>query len=399
MPRNHSDFLQAFVEYASVGEAPLHILWWVGVSTVAGALRRRVWIDQGFFHWIPNFYIVVVAPPGVVAKSTAANIGMDLLRGINTQAGEDVIHFGPDISSWQSLVQELGKIGEQFDYNGGQYPMSAMTVAIDEFGTFIDPFNREQIDNLTNLWDGKRGRIWKATKTQGHDLVEWPWLNIFACTTPTWLETNFPESFLGSGFLSRLVFLFASDKRQLVAYPSRALPPDFGVRQQRLVADLQDIASLAGPFTMTEAAYAWGEAHYAEHWGKHTENSRERQGFAARKQGHLHKLAMIVSAARGHFPRLDVEHLEEAERQLAIVEPGITSVLGSIGSTALTRAAKEIVEVVGKHGVITRADLFRTRFFRRLSNREYDEALKAAQAAGLVEQGETGALRLREKKQ
>lgn len=133
MARNFCDWLDAFVEYASIGEAPTDILWWVGVSTLAGALRRKVWLDQVFFQWVPNFYIVVVAEPGIVAKSTTANIGFNLLSEV------DGIHFGPDITSWQALIQEMSvNCGEFFDYRGMQYPMHAITCAIDEFGTFLD---------------------------------------------------------------------------------------------------------------------------------------------------------------------------------------------------------------------------------------------------------------------
>jgi hypothetical protein len=49
-------------------------------STLAGALRRRVWLDQAYFRWHPNFYIVLVAPPGIVSKSTTAGVGMSLAQ-------------------------------------------------------------------------------------------------------------------------------------------------------------------------------------------------------------------------------------------------------------------------------------------------------------------------------
>ena len=68
--RNHADWLTAFMDYASYGEAPRHMYFWTGVSAIAGALRRKVWIDQAYFKWYPNFYIVLVAPPGIVSKST-----------------------------------------------------------------------------------------------------------------------------------------------------------------------------------------------------------------------------------------------------------------------------------------------------------------------------------------
>ena len=89
--RNYADWLKAYLKYAEATEAPQHMHFWSGVSAVAGALRRKVWIDQAYFKWYPNFYIVLVAPPGIVSKSTTVGIAMDLLRKVPG------IHFGPDV--------------------------------------------------------------------------------------------------------------------------------------------------------------------------------------------------------------------------------------------------------------------------------------------------------------
>ena len=72
--RNHADWLTAFMEYASYGEAPRHMYFWSGVAAIAGVLRRKVWIDQAYFKWHCNMYIVLVAPPGIVSKSTTAGV-------------------------------------------------------------------------------------------------------------------------------------------------------------------------------------------------------------------------------------------------------------------------------------------------------------------------------------
>jgi len=77
--------------------------FWTGVSTLAGALRRKVWVDMGYFKWFPNFYIILVAPPGIVSKSTTAGIGMSLLRQVPD------IQFGPDVITWQALVQSFAE--------------------------------------------------------------------------------------------------------------------------------------------------------------------------------------------------------------------------------------------------------------------------------------------------
>jgi hypothetical protein len=382
--RNYGDWLEAFVDYASVGESPLNILYWVGVSTIAGALRRRVWVEQDFFQWVPNFYIVVVAPPAVVSKSTTANIGFNLLGKV------EGIHFGPDITSWQALIEEMGGIGEEFEHEGGHYKMHAITCAIDEFGTFLDPTNREQVDSLVRLWDGKLSdrAFRKLTKTQGTDILDNPWINLYACTQPVWLNNNFPETFLGGGLLSRIIFLHADAKRQLVPLPSVAIrarnvkEPRYKLMPDRLAADLRAMAALSGPFTVTPAAEEYNDAHYRAHWTK-IAGSTEATGFAGRKQTHMFKLAMIVSASRGDFPILDAKHLIEADRQLTLVEPGINKVLQVVGSKGITKAAQEIVDaVIAAGGTMLRREVYGKHFFRRLSNRDYEEAIKGAQAAG-----------------
>lgn len=387
--RNYDDWLAAFVEYASIGEAPLHVLYWVGVSTIAGALRRKVWIDQVFFRWVPNFYVVAVAEPGIIAKSTTANIGFDLLADVQNVEGSGVgtINFGPDIATWEVLIQEMGKIGEMVDIgNGVRVPMSAITCAIDELGTFLDPTNREQVDALTRLWDGKISKraFRKATKTQGTDVIEAPWINVFACTTPTWVNSNFPEYFLGSGLFSRMIFVHAEGKRQLVALPSKHRPKSFTITQQKLITDLTAIAALSGEFKPNKSWEDWMEKWYTEHWteGRHT--ARELQGYPARKQTHLAKLSMIIAAARGDFPTLGGEHLEEAHRQLQIVEPGMAKVYRSVGSSGLPKTSQEIIDVLTKTGPMTRREVFREHFFRKMSNQDFLDAVASLEAAGIV---------------
>ena len=186
--RHFSDWLQAFVQFASYGEAPTKMYFWTGVSTIAGALRRRVWIAQKYFQWVPNNYIILVAPPGIVSKSTTASIGMSLLKEVPG------VNFGPDVVTWQKLVEDMAKSAEMVYWPERELylPMSCVTISSSEFGTLLDPNNREMVDVLVSLWDGQPGAFKKATKTSGSDSIENPWINIIACTTPSLIAGNFP---------------------------------------------------------------------------------------------------------------------------------------------------------------------------------------------------------------
>ena len=216
--RNYADWLKAYLKYAEATEAPQHMHFWSGVSAVAGALRRKVWIDQAYFKWYPNFYIVLVAPPGIVSKSTTVGIAMDLLRKVPG------IHFGPDVVTWQSLVERFASITEAFEYQSEYHPMSAMTLESSEFGNLLDPQDKGMIDLMVALWDGKQGGFEKSTKSSGNDVVENPWINLIACTTPSWINGNFPEYMIGGGFTSRTIFVYADQKAKFIAYPGLRLP-------------------------------------------------------------------------------------------------------------------------------------------------------------------------------
>lgn len=381
--RNFPDWLKSFVEFGSYGEAPLKMLFWTGVSTIAGALRRRVWIDQKFFQWVPNFYVVLVAPPGIVSKSTTANIGMNLLREVPG------IKFGPDVVTWQALIQTLASSAEGVVDPTDPltiHTMSAITVASDEFGTFLNPENSEMIDVLVSLWDGKRGAFQKVTKTSGNDRIENPWINIIGCTTPSWIAGRFPEYLIGGGFTSRCVFLYADKKRQTVAYIDQAVPPGFDEFKARLIHDLEQISLLFGEFELSSDARNWGAAWYNKHWagatGSHL-NTEQYAGYLARKQTHIHKLAMVLAASRSNDLLITEEILQNAEQFVSAIEQDMPKVFARMGQNDLTRGASTIVDSVERAGRITKMALY-SQLFRVMAYRDFDAALNSAVHAGQV---------------
>lgn len=378
-----ADWLADFVEYAASGEASPRCMFWVGVSTVAAVLRRKVWFDQEYFQWSPNFYILIVGAPGSAKKSTSIDIGMQLLKrvpGINT---------GPDSATWQALIEYIGQIREDVTLPDGEvFEHSSVTLSISEFGTFFDAENRELVDNLTSLWDGKLGTIVKMTKTSGNDTLVNPWVNLIAGTTPKWLAENFGAGLVGGGLAGRFIFLHEEMTNKDVAYPKRKMR-DMKARrteQSKLVDGLCVMSKYVGDFELTEEAYVWGEEWYDKQRVALRTLGTEalESGFIVRKQVHLHKLAMVICAARYEFPLVTVTHMQEAELQLNALDADMRKVFGYVGQSKVTTAAREIVEAVTRLGKIERRLLYKMQFFRTLTVGEYNDAVNSAIQAELI---------------
>lgn len=378
--RHHSDWLAAFMDYAKYGEAPKHMYFWAGASAIAGALRRRVWIDQAYFRWHCNMYVILVAPPGIVSKSTTSGMAMNLLRQVPG------VNFGPDVVSWQALVEAFGESTEGFDHQGEIHAMSPLTLESSEFGNLVNPQDKDMIDLLVSLWDGKQGSFEKRTKHSGNDSVENPWINLIACTTPSWIAGNFPEYMIGGGFTSRCIFVYADKKAQFVAYPGLVTPKDLKLQEQRLVEDLTSISKLTGEFKLTPSAIAWGEAWYHAHYttpNPHLEIDRF-GGYIARKQVHIHKLAMILSASEGSSLLITPEHLATASTMITDLEPEMSMVFNQIGKSEASAYVDKLIWFVEAKGKVEYQEAYRYVHSYFPSIRDFEDLMLGAVKAGFI---------------
>src|SRR6266566_2659153 len=239
--RESGDWIASYCASKATLEAPEKFHFWTAVSTIAGALRRHVWFDQGEFKLYPNFFIVFIGEPGIVTKSTAISGGLRLLREIGA-------NIGPSVATWQGFLKRLEQSTEGFSIGDSSVPLAqrkhvttcAVTMHISEWGTFIDPNDRLMVNMLTDLWDCKEGiAIDKTTATQGDLAIINPFVNMLAATTPSWMRDNIKAQFGGWGLSSRIIFVFADSPRQIVAWPGRGhRGSDTSSATKALVTDL-----------------------------------------------------------------------------------------------------------------------------------------------------------------
>jgi hypothetical protein len=383
--RNFSNWLLEYMSYTKHSESPDSLHFWTGVSTIAGALRRKVWIDQRHFQWTPNFYIVFVAPPGIATKSTTIGIGMKLLREV-----KDVC-FGPNSMTWQGLtvaLEESKKVYPKDELGSEFIQMSCLTIPVSELGTFLKPKETDLIDLLVDLWDGG-DRIWKHRIKTGDkpstEIVN-PWMNVIGCTTPAWMRGNFPSYMIEGGLTSRCVFVFGDRKRQLVAYPADLIvSSEYIAHGQRLAEDLIMMSEMLGEYELTIEAKEWGRTWYAEHWkqGKAAVASDRYSGYLARKQTHMHKLAIVLAAAQRQELIITLQDLETAHKIVTALEVDMERVFKAVGASDDSRNMNEILAVVRAAGTIPAGHLWRA-VMNVVDKKDFDIALQGLISAKLI---------------
>lgn len=386
MPRQFSDWLSAYVEFTENSEAPELFHFWAGVSAIGSCLRRRVWLDMLSFKWTPNFYVIFVAPPGISTKSTTANIAEKMLRMV------EGVKFGPQSTTWQALtvaLEESREVIEHDSFPQGFQIMSAISLSIAELGTFLKTKDGDLLDVLTDMWDG-RETVWEhKTKTTGKTDIINPWLNIIGCTTPGWMRQNFPQYMIEGGFTSRVIFLWSDKKRRLIPYPDEVIDRvQYQGQMARLAADLNEMAKLVGPFRLSPDARQWGKKWYEEHWSNRPRAliSDRYGGYLARKQTHIHKLAMVLSVSRGNDLVVQMEDLERSERIMTSLESHMQKVFDSIGLNDTGRINVEILSYMRVYKKMFFIDLFRA-LGNRIEKKDLEAALQGLVQIGTLRMG------------
>ena len=385
--RKLANWLKSYANYTRISESPTEFHFWTGVSVLAGALRRKVWIDMKSFVWTPNFYVILVGPPGIAAKSTSISMGMSLLTHVPS------IRFGPESMTWQALAKDLEDAIEYAKYTKpdsteGMLKMSCLTISVNELGTFLRLDDEQLMSFLIRMWEGQEDIFRHKTKQSGNVQVENPWLNVIGATTPAWLRENFPESMVGGGLTSRVVFVYGDKKRALIPYPDEVVPDaDHERLRADLITDLISISKLSGPYVLSQFAREWGRGWYTDHnnpdlRSQHLISDRF-GGYLARKQTHIHKLAIILAASQRDERRIEEADLKEACDIMEIMERYLAQVIDYIGCVTQRNYVAEIVNIVQHYGQLTDQGLW-SKCMNMMTRRDYEEALKAAYKSGLV---------------
>lgn len=297
--RLNKDWLESFLECTQHSETPFKSLYWCGVGAIAGALQRRVWIDQGRYQLYPNFYIILDADAGVIQKSTTINEALWFLRKV------EGINFGPKSCTWEALIVRMQDIhvsdtnfNEDNFQDQVQTKVSTITVSAPELSVFLDLENKQMVSALIELWDCPED-FEKTTKTSGSEFLEKPCVNLMGGTTPSWMRESFSRWSKEGGLASRFIFICDKHKRQLVAHPQDFINERTHSLRRSLTHDIQRMGMLKGCYKLHPEMMKLSRAWYEDYHTKRAKsNATQTSGFKDRIQTHVLKLCMVIAASR-----------------------------------------------------------------------------------------------------
>jgi hypothetical protein len=112
-------------------------------------------------------------------------------------------------------------------------------------------------------------------------------------------------------------------------------------------------------------------------------------GYLARKQTHIHKLAMVLSASQCDDLVITKDVLEASDSFVSSLERDMPLIYQRIGQTEITRGSSQILEIVARAQAIERSELYK-KLFRTMSYRDFELALMGAIQAGHITQTQVG---------
>jgi len=378
--RQCGNWIRAYLDFTSESESPESYHLWAGISAIASAVRRNVWLDQGLYVLFPNLYIAFIGPPARTAKSTALYLQKGIINNIPG------VKMGPAACSREQLIRAMAE--SKFDNQ------CALTIHSSEFSDLIDTSGILMIQFLTTIYDGNYvdAAGWKyETKHQGKDNIINPFLNMIIGTTPSYFAESMPESIVGHGFTSRTIIVYEEKERHQNPRP-RA---NDSALAKALVDDLRHISRIRGEFkwggnvlrkdddgnAVTEAMDTYDRYYRSLYDNVPVDHRLE--GFHWRKKTHVLKVAMLLALAERDDLIIQSRDVETAAQFLRDLEPSMARAFSAVGRNEFASVIERIGSQVRLAGEISLEDIY-SRNYSAGSAYELDNVIQTLEKMGAV---------------
>ena len=407
MTRNYTDYVGACVDAVKKSPIPKPFARWTALSSVAGALGRRVWFPMPNYDIGSNLFIILVASAGRNKSVSLILPFTKVFNRLTTPVGtqEDDHNFNTGLDQYglrkfplylvqdritpEKLAVDMTKITRMdlrlSNPRQEQFFDSSLSLVTSEFGTFMSRNERYLQMFMTDMWDSKESYSHK-TKTAGEYIIEGPCLNWIACATPEQFVDNLPEDAKSQGLLSRILPVF---------YEGERIPQDLTQKVisdntiDNLRNDLGSIAKMYGPMKFDDDAF--DEANEDIYNNLQPEPTDPHLAeYCQRRVSHYLKVAMSVSASRRSTRKIMKEDWETTKEIMFDMEQNMPKALEGFGMARTGRIVHDMVVwleaiMALKKRRYVRIGQFRKEVLRKIANPgELEQTIRAMVESGYI---------------
>lgn len=293
LARKFPNWMDAWMEYTDPLPSP--VLWrkWSGISLIASALERKVWIKTAYGVLYPNMYVVLVGPPGA-GKTMMTNTVWHMLDSLS-DGSDGGFHLASSSLTSASIIDDLR--GAKRRIMQPDMPITefhSLAIVSNELGVLLPEYDNSFMSKLTDIYDGHQYSERRRTKELQFK-IEHPQLNLLAATTPSYLNGMLPEGAWDQGFLSRTIIAYSGESTRRSLFAENKLGEQL---RKDLLSDLNRVFQTYGKITWSEEAAAAIENWY-EAGGPPIPEHPKLQHYNSRRATHLLKLCIVAAICAG----------------------------------------------------------------------------------------------------
>lgn len=329
-----ADFIDKFVEFTEERPSPEIFRKWAAITTLSGALEKRVWTMTKAGPQFANLYVMLVAPPGV-GKSQAINPAEQILKATKK------FFVAPHSVTAAAYVDALAKSARTFllpDNKMLQYHHLFVFAA--EFGVFMNSHDLGFLSLINNLFD----HIDCYREERRHSLKEpidipRPMTTLLLGSQPGFLATILPESAWTMGFTSRMLLVYSSTAPDVPLFGTYKNQDKL---QGELVRKLEDASEYYGEMMWEKKAIEemvkWQKADF----GPVPDHPKLSNYLPRRGKIFAVKLAMVSAMSRGEELAVRLQDVERARGWLLEIE----ALMPCIFRDMIMRSDDQVIEEV-----------------------------------------------------
>jgi hypothetical protein len=346
-------FLRNYLKYTKNTETPELIHLWCALSCLAGASERRLWLNRGMFNIYGNLFVILVGPPGVIAKTTSIKNTTRILRRCNCEVTEAISTKEKIMDSMVNSFQ-LHKLSDT-----ETFPHTSVTFALGELNALLVA-GTDMVLFLTRVWDEYDSLIDGTIKRGTQEVIN-PCFNMIGAATTDWFGKAISNDMLSSGFLARCVIAYAKQKR------CREPKPHVGREELEAFDKCLDVLvwlkEAFGEVQMSKEAedlYADWYINLAEDYT----DSPKLAGYYERKaKTFVLKVGMLLALGDCRLT-VETKDIKNALKIFDYTEPAIQACYAMAGANKLAPYAKQILRMAKMNdGKLSYRDILKSLYY------------------------------------